>query len=215
MNLIAFRTRRHAAGFTLLELLVVISIMALLASLTLMGFRHASITSSRNRTSAFHRGIMSALENYRTDNGEYPEPRSTTQKTNFGPASYEIGGALMLYQAISGDGNSEIRTAGAGSSSSDGKLDDAELSAIYMKDMPKELVVKTSNGWMLADGFGHPFQYTYPQLPDNAKKGTPSTNTINTTYDLWSFAEDDKNTSNTTLGAKQDTKTSGKWIKNW
>ena len=207
--------RRTAAGFTLLELLVVISIMALLASLTLMGFRHASMTSSRNRTSAFHRGIMSALENYRSDAGEYPEPRNTGQQTEFGSKRYDIGGALMLYQALSGDGDSEIKAASGGASSSDGKVDDDELAGVYMKEMPRELVLKTTNGWMLADGFTHPFQYTYPKREEGAEQGTRSSNTVNTTYDLWSFAEDDQNTSDTGLGAKQDTKVSGKWIKNW
>lgn len=214
MNPFKSSNRRRAAGFTLLELLVVISIMALLASLTLMGFRHASVTSSRNRTSAFHRGIMSALENYRADNGEYPEPRNPNQATSFGPARYDTGGALMLYQALSGDGDNEIKSA-SGGTASNGKVDDDEISQAYMKEMPKELITKTSSGSMIMDGFGHPFQYTYPKRSKDADKGTPSTNTVNTTYDLWSFAEDDKNTTSTTLGAKQDTKISGKWIKNW
>lgn len=214
MNALLQRTNRRARGFTLLELLIVISIIALLASLTLMGFRHASITSSRNRTSAFHRTIVSSLENYKADNGEFPEPRNAAQETKFGTASYGIGGALMLYQALSGDGDSEVTGSSSGAASN-GKVDDAELPNIYWKEMPKEVILKTANGYLLVDAFGHPFQYTYPSRPKQAAQGTPSTNTVNTNYDLWSYAEDDKNTSQNSLSAKQDTKISGKWIKNW
>ena len=215
MKTFAHRIHRRAGGFTLVELLVVISIMALLASLTLMGFQYASITASRNRTSAYHRGIMSGLENYRSENGEYPEPRSTGQTSSFGSLKLEIGGAMMLYQALSGDGDNEIKTSGAGARSSDGKTDDAELSQIYMKEMPKDMVLKTSQGWMVKDAFGHPFQYTFPKRESGEEAGKPSTTTVNTTYDLWSFAEDDKHTNNTNLAAKQNTGISGKWIKNW
>jgi prepilin-type N-terminal cleavage/methylation domain-containing protein len=206
---------RRTHGFTLLELLVVISIMALLASLTLMGFRHASNQSSRNRTTATHRAIMSALENYHSDNGEYPEPRSQGQDVQFGTSSYNIAGALMLYQALSGDGSDEIKTSGGGSGSSDGLIKDDELTEAKWKEIPKEVILKTSNGWMLIDGFGHPFQYTYPQRQTGKEQGTKSSNTVNTTYDLWSFAEDDKHTEEVSLGSKQDPSISGKWIKNW
>ncbi len=209
---------RTTAAFTLIELLVVIAIMALLASLTMMGFSSASVNASRNRTAAFHRAIMSGLENYKSENGEFPEPRSAGKRTNFGNNQYEIGGSLMLYQALSGDGDDEIKSANGRSSASDGVVEtDAEIAAIMLKEMPREMSQKTSTGeWLLMDGFGHPFQYTYPQRSGkNAGQGAPSTNTINTTYDLWSYAEDDKNTTETSLTSKQETNISGKWIKNW
>ena len=156
---------RTTAAFTLIELLVVIAIMALLASLTMMGFSSASVNASRNRTAAFHRAIMSGLENYHSENGEYPEPRSSGKRTNFGKSQYEIGGSLMLYQALSGDGDDEIKTAASSRSPSDGVVEtDKEIANIMLKEMPREMSQKTSTGeWLLMDGFGHPFQYTYPQ----------------------------------------------------
>lgn len=212
--------RRSKSAFTLIELLVVIAIMALLASLTMMGFSSASINASRNRTAAFHRAIMSGLENYHSENGEYPEPRSSGKRTNFGTSQYEIGGALMLYQALSGDGDDEIKSANSRRSASDGAAQtDTEIANIMLKEMPREMTQKTSTGeWLVMDGFGHPFQYTYPQRRgsgESAGQGSPSTNTINTTYDLWSYAEDDKHTNETSLTSKQEVNISGKWIKNW
>lgn len=213
------RHRRLVAGFTLIELLIVISIMALLASLTMMGFSSAQVNSSRSRTSAFHRAIMSGLEAYHSENGEYPEPRDAGKTTNFGKSDFEIGGSLMLYQALSGDGNDEIKLATASRNRSNGIIEDAEIPEIKLKEMPREMTKKTASGeWLLVDGFGHPFQYTYPKRASSGSssgQGTPSNTTINTTYDLWSYAEDDKHTRDTSLGAKQDTTISGKWIKNW
>jgi prepilin-type N-terminal cleavage/methylation domain-containing protein len=208
--------RRSPAAFTLMELLIVISIMALLASLTMMGFSSAQVNASRNRTSAFHRAIMSGLEAYHSDNGEYPEPRSGGKTTNFGKGQYEIGGALMLYQALSGDGDDEIKSSSGSRNRSNGKIDnDKEIAEIKLKEMPREMWKSTSSDeWVIVDGFGHPFQYTYPKHT-GAAAGTPSTTTVNTTYDLWSYAEDDKHTQKTSLGDKQDVNISGKWIKNW
>lgn len=216
MRISSIRSNQHTSGFTLLELLIVISIMALLASLTMMGFSSAQINSSRNRTSAFHRAIMSGLEAYHSDNGEYPEPRGSSQRVSFGTKDYDIGGALMLYQALSGDGNNEIKSDNTNTRSSNGIIDnDQEIAEIKLKEMPKEMSKQTPNGWMIMDGFGHPFQYTYPKRAAGEPQGTPSSNTINTTYDLWSYADDDKHTNETGISAKQDVKIAGKWIKNW
>jgi prepilin-type N-terminal cleavage/methylation domain-containing protein len=215
MNL--FRSnRRLVGGFTLIELLVVISIMGLLASLTLMGFRHAQIQSSRNRTAAFHRAIMSGLESYHSDYGEYPEGEGLGEAMEFGKAKYFIGGSLMLYQALSGDGSSHIKLSTGGGVESNGRVENEELQRIKLAEMPKEMWLQTSKGYLLVDGFGRPFQYDLgpPKAgPDQAL--TANTTTVNSTYDLWSYAESETGTTLRSLSDKQDTAISGKWIKNW
>jgi len=209
-------TRRLVGGFTLIELLVVIAIMGLLASLTLMGFRHAQIQSSRNRTSNFHRAIMSGLESYHSDYGEYPEPVGLGESMEFGQSKYFIGGSLMLYQALSGDGTSEIKLASGGGSASNGILETEELARIKMTEMPKEIWLKTSKGFLMVDGFGRPFQYTPgPAKPAPNEPIRANTTTVNSTYDLWSYAETETGTNKVTLADKQDPAISGKWIKNW
>lgn len=63
------------------------------------------------------------------------------------------------------------------------------------------MILQTPAGYILVDGFGHPFQYS-----------TGNMDTVNTTYDLWSFAQDEP--IKATRTAKQSPE-AGHWIKNW
>jgi prepilin-type N-terminal cleavage/methylation domain-containing protein len=190
-------------GFTLIELLVVIAIIAILAAMTFGAFSYAQNSAMRNRTTAVHRAIVSGLESYNSEFGEYPEPSAGGTTRDFNGRSYVTGGALMLYQALSGDGSDRIQIA-TGGAASDGRWDTGEK--MLMNEMPRELYMyRGTNIYMLLDGFGHPFQYT--------KGGT--TDAINPTFDLWSYGEDEANTSAVSKAQKQDPKTSAKWIKNF
>ena len=194
--------RNHA--FTLMELLVVIAIIAILAAMTMGTFSYAQKAAMRNRTTAVHRAIVSGLENYNSEYGEYPEPASEGTSSEFNGRSYKTGGALMLYQALTGDGTSNIKIAAGGGGASDGRWTDDEK--MLLTEMPKEMyTLSGTNLYMLLDGFAHPFQYT--------KGGTADA--VNPTFDLWSYGEDEANTQVTGKGQKQDAKTSAKWIKNF
>ena len=209
-----------ARGFTLIELMVVIGIMALLASLTFMGFQHAQQSAARAKTESFLTGIKSGLEAYHSDFGEYPEQKGAAT-ARFGQVSYNISGAMMLYQALSGDGTSEMKLSSGGGKPSNGKVEDDELPNVKFSDMPRDMWKRTSDGFMLMDGFGKPFQYTkYVNDAGGSHAATNATvkakdKTMNNTYDLWSYGGDEANTTKTDVGSKQDTKFSGKWIKNW
>ena len=193
----------QSRGFTLIELLVVIAIIALLAAMTFGAFSYAQNAAMRDRTTAVHRAIVSGLERYNSEFGEYPEPSSAATTRSFNGRSYTTGGALMLYQALSGDGSNAIQIA-AGGTPSDGRWDTGEK--MLMNEMPREIYMyQGSNIYMLLDGFSHPFQYT--------KGGTPDA--INPTFDLWSYGEDEANTTAVSRTQKQDPRTSAKWIKNF
>ena len=213
-----FSSRRQA-GFTLMELMVVIAIMALLATLTLMGFRYAQVTAMRNRSTAFLKAVSSGLENYHSDFGEYPRPKKPAQTSTFGSKTYTVGGALMLYQALSGDGDTELEIANSRLGASNGKVEGIEVSHVELKEMPTELWKHDTSGYLLVDGFGHPFQYMAPNPNTKSQYGstTIKTNseTVNPTYDLWSFGEDDQHTTQITLEARKSEALSGKWVKNW
>lgn len=161
------------------------------------------ISAEQNKSSAFFRGIFAALELYHETNGEYPSPRAKDVPVEIDGHIYNATGALMLYQALSGDGDDNLQLAAGREAASDGKFSDAELSSAFMKNMPQEWVRKIDEGYIFIDGFGHPFQFT-PGGKDS----------VNETYDLWSYGEamppvkEDK-------AAKQNPAVSGKWIKNW
>lgn len=196
--------RRLHAGFSLMELLVVISIIALLASMTMGAFSYVQKAAMRNRTTAMHRAIISGLENYHSEFGEYPEPTGGGGMETFHGRSYDTSGARMLYQALSGDGANMIKLASGGGRGSDGKWDADEK--MLLTDMPKEMyTVAGSNRNMLLDGFSHPFQYT--------KGGTEQA--LNPTFDLWSYGEDEVNVKAADKGTKQSAKATAKWIKNF
>ncbi len=206
------------AGFTIIELLVVITIIALLFALTVGGFTYAQRSAARNRTLGAKSAIQSALERYKNEFGEYPAPQNPGDTVAVGDKTYEVAGASMLYQALSGDGYDNILMAETptdiGQASSDGSLDANESKNVQWTDMPKEFWINRNGRFFMADGFGKPFQYEKAVPPNSGQDPT----TINSTYDLWSYGEDEENISSRSI----DTSTAGpvkdasqKWIKNW
>lgn len=209
-------SRRGHAGFTLIELLIVIAIIAILAALTMGGFRYAQEASSRNRTTAALTAIKGALERYKEKFGEYPEP-ATPAEMNPSDPNFRIGGAKMLYQAITGDGTDAIKLAAGGSATpSDGKVDDSELENVIDGGMPSTLIYPPPStlkaGYAgpiyFIDGFARPFQYD---------KGG-STDAVNPTFDIWSFGNYEMGKASQigyTAAIKKDSTKTGTWIKNW
>ncbi len=66
------RVRGARGGFTLLELLAVISVMAIIATLA-VGVASKSLVANRNkRVTASMRGLEIALQNYRAHEGKWP-----------------------------------------------------------------------------------------------------------------------------------------------
>ncbi len=145
---------------------------------------------------------MSALEHYFTQYGEYPDPAQPSVKAVIDGREYEVSGALMLYQVLSGDGNDRIKT-GLKPRPSNGQVEPEELVEVHMREMPGKIVRKTDVGWMLVDAFGHPFQYS---------KGGPES--VNKTYDLWSYGEHEPPAA-TDLNTKKAMAGKDQWIVNW
>jgi prepilin-type N-terminal cleavage/methylation domain-containing protein len=206
------------SGFTLIELITVVSIIALLFALVVGGFSYADRYSKRQKSEVTIKAIRSALENYSQAFGSYPdvkEPGAAVQITN---KSYIVGGAACLYQAMSGDGTNAIL--GTQSSlSSDGELELNEAKNVMLKDMPKELWTKSGQVYFMVDGFGHPIRYV-KALPAIKPDGSPNTpRTINLdTYDIWSLNEDDQNMARNSSEIADSTAlntASQVWTKNW
>ncbi|MGI8906857.1 MAG: type IV pilin protein [Candidatus Sumerlaeaceae bacterium] len=68
-----FRGRKpHRSAFTLIELLIVVAIIAILASIAVVNFLEAQTRSKVSRVKSDMRTIATAIESYRVDENKYP-----------------------------------------------------------------------------------------------------------------------------------------------
>lgn len=196
----------RVSGFTLLQTVIVVAIIALLASLMIQGSSPRS--SKRRATEASLSSIQSVLERYLEKYGEFPEPTNPDETAELMPGkSYRIGAAKCLYQALTGDGSDAIQDSSEDVTPSNGTLEDAELKNALFKDMPSQMRRKVGDSYLLVDGFGRPFQYL--------KADPEKNNTVNTSYDLWSYGDDETHLRATSKDTEADPTLGAKWIKNW
>lgn len=205
-------------GVTVVRVLVVIAVIALLFTLAGGRFTNAQRSAAMNRSLVAMSAMQSALERYQKEFGTYPAPKNAQDSIVIDGQSYRVGAAAMLYQALSGDGSNHILIASGsrptGQDASNGKLESDELKNVWLTDIPKEMYMERNGVYFIVDGFGRPFQYVKAEPP----VGDGSPQTLNSTYDLWSYGEDEENTTarstdTLTPGSVEDA--SQKWIKNW
>src|SRR6266513_1383980 len=93
-------------GFTIIELLVVISIIIILAGLILSTVGYVQKKGARSRAEAEIAAISAALENYKADNGIYPRQTATTDAVDARAAidfaKYQTA-SHYLYGQLTGD----------------------------------------------------------------------------------------------------------------
>lgn len=201
-------TSIRAHGFTLLQMVIVVAIIAMLAALVIAGGSGAPRSAKRRATEASLSAIQSALDRYFSLHGEYPEPANAEEAAVFLPGkSGRIGAARCLYQALTGDGTDAIVGAEEPATASDGVVDASELRHVVFNDMPSAMRGKVGGSHLLIDGFRWPFQYV--------KADVEKKKTLNTTYDLWSFGGDDKSLAATSKQTEADPALGAAWIRNW
>ena len=162
----------------------------------------------RRSSEATMQVVAASLGRYFDFNGEYPEPAKPNESIEIEPGVFlQIGAAKCLYQALTGEGSDAIRGADEDAKPSDGDWDDKDLARLLTNDTLPTLRRKIGNHYLLVDGFGRPFQYL---KADPEKK-----NTLNTTYDLWSYGDDETNLRATSKDTEADPALGAKWIKNW
>jgi general secretion pathway protein G len=98
---LAMQPRRKAeAGFTLIEIMVVIMILGLLATLVVQNLRGATDKAKKTKAMADIAGFKTALDRYYMDNGSYPttdqglQALVTPPTSGRVPANYENGGYI-------------------------------------------------------------------------------------------------------------------------
>src|SRR4051812_6524170 len=82
---------RRSMGFTLVELLVVIGIIMTLAAILLPALNTAYRNASRARMAGDLQAIVTALEAYKADFGDYPRPYAWPNGGPPSPAAFPVG----------------------------------------------------------------------------------------------------------------------------
>ena len=176
-------------AFTILELLIVVSIIIVLAGLILATSGYVQKKGARSRTEAEIAAISAALENYKADNGIYPTDVSKTEMLDpSAPINFAdyAAASLYLYEQLAGDTNND-------------RQPDTDLKT-YFSFKPNMLSPRDQSADVTAiiDPFGNSYGYS------TDKAANPTGNAgFNPTFDLWS-------TAGMTSGADPS-----QWIKNW
>ncbi|SDT86388.1 type II secretion system protein G [Verrucomicrobium sp. GAS474] len=182
----ALRLRRQS--FTLVELLIVMTIIGILAALTLGGATYAQKKAKISRAQGEIQALATALERYKIDNGIYPE----TELINTGgdgytgtadPDTVYKDNAEVLFSSLSG-GKENFNDVGV------------PTSPVYFEFRANMVSKNTSGKSFVADPFGHPYGFT-----------TDSNAFFNTGFvDLWSTSGQDGQGSKTNVL---------QWATNW
>ncbi|MEY2482432.1 MAG: ral secretion pathway protein [Verrucomicrobiota bacterium] len=180
-------------AFTVVELLIVMAIILILAGLILATSSYVQKKGARSRAEAEIAAMSAALENYKADNGIYPNDADTNAlkpNTKGDPTQSEYQKAsLALYKLISGDADNDASRIAESKS--------------YFSFKPNQLSPQTQNVAVtsIRDPFGN--SYGYSTVKASAPSGTDG---YNPTFDLWSTG----NTIDTAISPNQS-----QWIKNW
>ena len=227
-------SKRGSRAFTLIELIAVMAIILILAGLILGIAGHAQQESSLRRAETEIKGMESAIEAYKIDNGNYPRSMATDSLNpyvdfdaapNSGSGTRYQASSEYLYQCLSGNIPANGSTA-------------ATTTKPYFDFKPNQLAVATDGGGIttptatspymyVMDPFGYCYGYStaYQNAVDTASAGsnpgaTPAPNLgYNPTFDLWSTAgyslTGGHGTPSKMATAPTPAVYSSLWVKNW
>lgn len=228
-----------AAAFTLLEIVTTLSIIVILTSIVVGIAGHAQRKGATTRAANEMAMLSSALENYKSETGGYPQSSTGTDvlspKTHFNPTAPEYAAAsLFLYQELTGD-----KSGPGGTGPSDGVPDTdpaGNPAPIYLKQYdPRILMAErdpATRRIVQVKGLQDPWGYSYgystagmaaeqkfqQQLKTGAAGVTRPTGVDNPGFnsaspDLWSTTGGTP-TPAPTVPAEKD-RESARWVKNW
>src|SRR5437588_13092792 len=98
---VRYRTRAVLRAFTIIELLVVITIIIILGSLILSTVGYVQKKGARSRAEAEIAAMSAALESYKADNGIYPRGNPGNQYTDNLNAKVDVDPTQSKYKNAS------------------------------------------------------------------------------------------------------------------
>jgi len=180
-------------AFTVVELLIVMTIILILAGLILATSGYVQEKGKRSRTEAEIAALSAALESYKADNGIYPTEANETEMIDPSVFPADPKGSKYLYGQLSGDPDFDgIATEKTYMSFKPQNLSWADMS---LEVGPGNLITA------IRDPFGNPCGYS-------TAKAVGRTIGYNPTFDLWSTSGDKKD-------GETDDQYRMRWIKNW
>ena len=192
-------TPATTAAFTIVELLVVITIIIVLAGLVLSTVGYVQKKGARSRAEAEIAAISSASESYKADNGAYPrDPAKTDTLDSRGGINWAGYGSAsqFLYGELAGDPDFD-----GGSDPQYKSYMQFKPASLGRRDMSQPPSAANQVAY-LRDPFGNSYGYSTAYQHD-IDQPVPPTHGYNPTFDLWS-------TGGSTTGTNQS-----QWIKNW
>jgi len=178
-------SRRSPAAFSLIELLTVISIIVILASIVLGSMALMRERQAKEKTKVQIGQICTALENYKLDNGAYPPGDGDGDKN-----SNQLFQALYYEgydYAAKGSPAEWVKTVGSNTAF-------PKSTKIYIPELDPEnnkqgwTIGKPSENTKITDPWDNEYRYRNATSTD----GTPNVNTQNPDFDLWSVGKDGK-----------------------
>lgn len=209
------RPRRRIRAFTLVEILTVITIIAILAAIGIGGFSVAIEKSRGRKTLSMLAALKNNMEGYKNDAGEFPSPTNQDVTTEVKGKPFKSGGAIMLYQIMSGDGDDGIfggakpSTGVPGSAAKiywDEVVPPTKQETTDKKDKPM-VGGGIDTGFFLIDGWRKPFQYT--KAVKNRNKQTVNVDELHSDgdYEIFSYGP--------LKEALDDPEAQKEWITSW
>lgn len=198
------KRRESLAGFSLIELLVVVSIIAILAGLTFAAWPALQASIKRKNTVTLLKELEAGLDNYKIDNSIYPlnpESGSGSGSKNNVAARDEMGldGSVVLYKHLSGDFDMDPQ----GIVDSDETVYVERLAYYYTERGTVERAFEFRDGFAAVDPLGSPIRY----IANGPGVKPEDRDTLNPTFDLWSIVDGEGN-----VGTDEDI---SRWITNW
>ena len=187
---------RYNVAFTLIELIVVITVIVILTGLVLSTVGYAQKKGARARAETEIAAISAACESYKADNGVYPRDNATNQYTDILDARQNFDATQTVYQNAS----RYLYDALFGATSGSRTPNTGARSYFVFKPNMLNPADQAQNVLFIQDPFGNSYGYStaYQAWAEGGSSGPQKG--YNPTFDLWSTANStDPN----------------QWIKNW